>query len=106
MADATAGMPSSAWPRPAPSMAWLSGIIWAAASASPASCSFHRCRNSSAAAVSLPDAAMPGVLPLLPLYVLAYCYVLILSNDGLKLGHLVGEVLGVGRDAGIAINHT
>jgi hypothetical protein len=30
MANAIAGMPSSALPRSAQSMAWLSGIIWAA----------------------------------------------------------------------------
>jgi N-terminal domain of anti-restriction factor ArdC len=49
---AIAAIPSSASPRPAPSMAWR---IWAAGSTFPASVSFRSCRTLSAAAVGPPE---------------------------------------------------
>ena len=61
---ATAAMPSSVSPRPAPSSAWQSGTISAAASGFPVSPSFRPCRISSDAAGSLPDTpGCPGFCP-------------------------------------------
>src|SRR5713101_10166407 len=69
MPAATAAMPSSASPRPAPSSASRSGTTSAPGSSSPATQPSPTSRNSSLSVAQQPNP--PGLLPLLPTFALS-----------------------------------